>query len=145
MNTYDPNYIYTPALFTVGVKVVVIHSITQKILLIQRSEKCSRPHGWDFPGGGVDTGEDPGDACVREAQEETGVSIYNIQPITTSIFAEEGKPTSLVIGYRANTDSEDVVLSWEHESYQWASLDEIANIDLPSLHTKILEAIITHK
>jgi len=142
MSTYDPNYIHVPALFMVGVKVAIIHSVTGNILLVQRSEKCSRPLGWDFPGGEVDANEDPNDACIREVQEETNLSLYNIQPITTSIFAEEGKPTSLVIGYQANTDSENVVLSWEHESYRWVSFEEIANIDLPPLHTKILEAII---
>ena len=140
MIAYDPNYIYTPALFTVGVKVIVIHSETQKILLIQRSEKCSRPHGWDFPGGGVNTGEDPSDACIREAEEETGLSLYNVRPVTTSTFSEKEKTTSLVIGYQASTDSNDIVLSWEHESYRWVNQNEIAAFDLPSLHRKILEA-----
>lgn len=29
-------------------------------------------HGWTLPGGGIDPGEDPADACVREVFEETG-------------------------------------------------------------------------
>lgn len=142
MNAYDPNYIHVPVLFMVGVKVAIIHSVTGNILLVQRSEKCSRPLGWDFPGGEVDANEDPNDACIREVQEETSLSLCNIRPVTTSTFPEDGKPASLIIGYQASTDSEDVVLSWEHESYRWVSRDKIANFDLPTVHRKILEAAI---
>jgi 8-oxo-dGTP diphosphatase len=31
--------------------------------------------GWTLPGGGIDPGEDPADAVVREVEEETGYHV----------------------------------------------------------------------
>jgi putative (di)nucleoside polyphosphate hydrolase len=33
----------------------------------------SEPHCWQFPQGGIDPGEDPAEAALRELEEETGV------------------------------------------------------------------------
>ncbi len=46
MNTPDPDYVPTRAYFLLGVKVIVVNT-ENKILLLQRSDKISRPHGWE--------------------------------------------------------------------------------------------------
>ncbi len=46
-----------------------------QILLSRLAPHISREGLWTLPGGGLDHGEDPRDAVVREAHEETGLSL----------------------------------------------------------------------
>ena len=44
------------------------------VLLTRNSPRGPRPGTWTLPGGGVEHGESPGDAVVREVAEETGLA-----------------------------------------------------------------------
>ena len=44
----------------------------QEVLLLYRHRFITDTWGWEIPAGGVDDGEDPCEAAVREAVEETG-------------------------------------------------------------------------
>ncbi|MBA2549493.1 MAG: NUDIX domain-containing protein [Nocardioidaceae bacterium] len=46
-----------------------------EILLTRISRHGHHPGAWTLPGGGVDHGEDPRDALVREVREETGLLV----------------------------------------------------------------------
>jgi 8-oxo-dGTP pyrophosphatase MutT (NUDIX family) len=44
-----------------------------RLLLLRRESGF-----WEFPGGSIDWGEDPRDAAVREAKEETGLTAVDV-------------------------------------------------------------------
>lgn len=46
-----------------------------RFLMIQRSQQVRAPGKWCFPGGGIEPGETPEQAIVREFQEELGVNV----------------------------------------------------------------------
>jgi ADP-ribose pyrophosphatase YjhB (NUDIX family) len=58
----------------------IIIEIAEEIVLIKRKNP---PHGWAIPGGFVDYGESAEEAARREAKEETGLDVMNLQQFHT--------------------------------------------------------------
>jgi len=58
----------------------IIIEVKKQIVLIKRKNP---PHGWALPGGFVDYGESYETAAVREAKEETGLTVHNLQQFRT--------------------------------------------------------------
>ena len=58
----------------------IIIEIGDQIVLIERKNP---PHGWALPGGFVDYGESFEDAALREAKEETGLDVTDLEQFYT--------------------------------------------------------------
>jgi nucleoside triphosphatase len=115
-----------PAL-TVG---VFIFNSNGDLLLLQS-------HKWPgrsvVPGGHVELGETLEQTVLREAKEETGLDVYDLEFICFQECIYDPafwKPRHFIFfDYAAKTDSLDVQLNDEAESYRWVKLDE--TLDLP--------------
>ncbi|MEU6860815.1 NUDIX domain-containing protein [Glycomyces sp. NPDC046736] len=64
----------TPRIDRYGARCIVIDE-QDAVLFIGRSALPERPARWFLPGGGIDAGERPVDAAVRELREETGLRL----------------------------------------------------------------------
>jgi 8-oxo-dGTP diphosphatase len=58
----------------------IIIEIDSRIVLIERANP---PYGWALPGGFVDYGESFETAAMREAKEETGLTVENLEQFRT--------------------------------------------------------------
>jgi ADP-ribose pyrophosphatase YjhB (NUDIX family) len=100
--------------------------------------------GWTLPGGGIDPGEDPVDAVVREIAEETGYTAEagdllgidsHIVPAEHRFVPDAGPLHALRIVYRANVVSGSLTNELE------GSTDEAAWFKLDSIPSRRVELV----
>lgn len=109
-----------------------------KYLVLKRHKKDrEEPNAWDLPGGGIEFGEQPLDAALRETKEESGLTIK-----VTKILRLYGTP------YRGRWSLEMLVqgsyiagvpkLSREHSEYRWVTWQRLKKIVPKCIHVKML-------
>jgi 8-oxo-dGTP diphosphatase len=94
-----------------GVNAVIVDSAGRVLLALR-----DRPPIWNVPGGGVEDGEAPWDAAVREAAEEVGVRVA-VRRLTGVYHRPPGGDPVLVfrcdvVGGTPRTSGEAVQVEW---------------------------------
>ena len=125
---------------TVG---VFIFNQQGKLLLLQ-SHKWPGVHV--IPGGHVELGERIEAAAVREAKEETGLDIYDLEFINFQQFIYDPAFWKhrhfIFFDYAAKTDSIDVVLNDEAQEYIWIEPKEALGLELDTYTRISIEAYL---
>ena len=87
--------------------------------------------GLDFPGGKYRWGYDILDELRREVTEETGLKIKIGKPFTTWVAKYrntiESKSGVFLVGYLCEYASGDVILSHEHDKFEWVDKNNFKN------------------
>lgn len=102
-----------------------------KILLLKIRSRSTHDAGlWEFPGGKVKKGEFFDVALKREFLEETGLevnvdSLYNVIQRDYTACKTNQKIKSIQLIMNVTCDSDEVVISEEHDDYGWFSKDEV--------------------
>jgi 8-oxo-dGTP diphosphatase len=120
----------------------VVFNKQGKLLILQRSEgEDVYPGMWELPSGKREFFESSYDTLTREIKEEAGLNIEVIQPCSVFEYKIE-KPNeirdSTQISLIAISNTSEVRLSEEHQSYAWISKDEIDKYDMSDETRKVI-------
>lgn len=103
-------------------------------LLLLESHKW--PGKYVVPGGHVELGERLEQAALREAKEETGLDVYDLEFINFQQFIYDPafwKPRHFIFfDFVARTESAEVVLNEEAQAYIWVNPREALELQLDS-------------
>lgn len=125
--------------FHITVKGIVVFE--QKVLLMKRIRPSSDGLGyWELPGGGLNYGETPDQALIRELKEETGLDISVVKPAYTFSKIRTGYQT-VGIGYLALCHDCHVVLSDEHQDYLWCDINHLQDYLCEEIYNDIIYTI----
>lgn len=120
----------TPRAFNILAGAATVHD--GSFLLLRRSARESfLPQAWGIPAGQVLHAEDPGDACLRELREETGLHGQVIDLIGYSMFRSKRAGTDLSnvqLNFLVEVQDDNVKLNYDsHSESCWISLKDTDN------------------
>ena len=99
----------------------------RKILVIRRSKKDTYPGMWEFPGGGVDKGENVIQAIKREIKEETNLDVGEF-PVSELMTHPTRTALRIIMEFNCQ-NVDDLILSSEHDMCYWLDIDQLARPD----------------
>ncbi|MDO8574254.1 MAG: NUDIX hydrolase [bacterium] len=103
-----------------------------KFLALHRTETAPHnPLTWDFPGGIIDEGETLETGAIREIKEETGIEVEDLKLLDLESKIIESGELYIFTIYTAQAKSENIVLSYEHDKFQWVTLEEFMSLNAP--------------
>lgn len=128
------NFVYSLlAVKTVGARALIIRD--NQVLLVKHTYQPM----WYTIGGGVESGESPLQAIIREVREEVG-AILNSPPKLFSIYySRTEKRDDYVVFYIINAYQFEEVNSPEIQEKKWFSLDQLPADVSPATQRRIDE------
>lgn len=134
-----------------NVSMIVYRKSDGKFLLVH---KPRRNHAWQFPQGGVDSGEDPVQAAQRELEEELGsnqfrgfqkskhVLFYNYPPDYTRDGSYTGNKQSYYLVEFTGEDKDLQIDRHELDEYRWVYQNELPEyLESPEYLKKVNQVI----
>lgn len=122
--------------FHITVKGIVIYQ--NQVLILKRQKPSRDGLGyWELPGGGLEYGETPHQALIRELKEETSLDIKIIKAVYTFTAIRPNYQT-VGIGFLCIPTHHHVKISDEHTDYKFVNKEELKEF----LDEKIYQDII---
>ena len=105
---------------------------SEDFLLIQHSDKLGVKGHWDFPKGHIEGNETELETATRELEEETGIREFQLvddfkEKISYNIHRDSKVIPKEVIFFLAESPTNKVILSSEHQNYKWLNFSSALN------------------
>ena len=114
-----------------------------RILIIKRSIDDFLGGNYELPGGGIEDGETFFDGVTRELKEETGLNLKGISLLFEGFdYNTETKNRVRQVNFLVTTDTYEITLSHEHESFLWVGIDGINNLTMTEEMRKCIREAI---
>jgi 8-oxo-dGTP diphosphatase len=113
-----------------------------RVLIAQRPEGKTMAGLWEFPGGKVESGEQPEQSLIRELQEELGITVKHecLAPLT---FASHSYPEfHLLMPLYVCRRWEGFVEAREKQRLKWVRPNELRNYPMPPADEPLIPHLI---
>ncbi|MFI2790749.1 MULTISPECIES: NUDIX domain-containing protein [Streptomycetaceae] len=114
-----------------------------RVLLVKPTYKP----GWNLPGGHLDEGERPREACARELREEVGLDLEVGRLLVSAFISPPGRPAHAYYLFEcgqltAGEEQSIRLQEGELSEYRFSAPDDIPESDIPPLARKMWEAAL---
>lgn len=129
---------------TIGLSVKCMVFCDDEILLLQK-KSSQEEMPWEFPGGGLEFGEDFAAAAIRETYEETGLNVEILDFAGLWSYARKSDYFLTGMIFIAEAKTKEVTISHEHNDYRWVKPEEIKDYFIQDSLKEALAAIKVRK
>jgi len=98
------------------------------LLAFQRMAQGAFPLKWEFPGGKIESGEEPSEALTRELREELGIDVDDMKEVFTHRHTYSGFSTVKLKFFRVPVYRGEMI-NRVFEQIRWAGMDGLAQLD----------------
>lgn len=129
----------------IGAKALIVHE--GKVLLVREAayDEGVSTGMWDVPGGRINPEEPILEGLQREVTEESGLKIEPGEVLGVfETFPEiKGEVCHVVrVFYKAKALTTDVVLSQDHDTYEWVTLEDLEGKVLVSSLEELIHKVL---
>lgn len=111
----------------------------RRCLVARRPEASHAGGGWEFPGGKLDSGEEPQTAARRELAEETGLEGGRLEPLL--VLVHDYPDVAVRLHCFIVADPEGEVSTDDGREHRWVTGAELAGLAMPEANGPIVRAL----
>lgn len=112
----------------------------ERVFIALRSQDKHQGGCWEFPGGKVESGEEPGSALVRELAEECGIDVK--QSSLFQVIRHDYADKSVELHFFTVTDFAGEPHGKEGQEVSWVPLHELGQYTFPEANVPIVKALL---
>ena len=123
---------------------IALYNKLGQVLLQHRTDDAPTLAGqWAYFGGGIDEGESPDDACVRETKEELGYDVKSADLSFTYDFETQKSVVKKYLYVQPYDESQDLQLL-EGKGMDWFRRDQIDSLNMADFNKVLAHKIFDY-